>query len=155
MRNALLSGLSVIVSTAISFWLEPLMPLGDRRWLVVAAMGTAVGIGLWLTDPNHRKQPTISSDGREIAKKIGRMGKRQAAQVDRLYRAYGRLPATHKQFPDRADSGYWRWLNEHDPERAVQFARARHGPACTGWREDAVDLTPEPWQKRLWERIRG
>ena len=155
MRYAIISGLSVIASAAVSFFMEPLIPLGDWRWLVIASIGLLVAWFLWLTDPNRRRQAlTISADGREVARKIGRLRKRHRDRVDELYLAYKAIPPGDKQFSERAAYAYWNWLNAHYPERATQFARENLGIAHEGWQESMMDPFAEPWWKRAWASLR-
>ena len=53
MRSALLSALGFIVGATVTFYVEPLIPLGDLRWLVVALVGMLVAVIVWATDPNR------------------------------------------------------------------------------------------------------
>ena len=160
MRYALISGFSVIASAAGSFFMEPLIPLGDWRWLVIAAIGFLVAWLLWFTDPKRRWQSfRVSLDGREVAKTIQRIPKRHAERAEASYLSYTNLASEVKQFPEQADYGYWTWLNTHWPDRAVQFAQNNLDMSLYNiWKERAkqigINYAPPPWWKRVWARLR-
>ena len=162
MRYALISGFTVIASAAGSFFMEPLIPLGDWRWLLICAIGFLVAWLLWFTDPKRRWQSfLVSHDGREVVKKIRRIPKRHTERAEAIYQAYTNLPSKLKQFPEQADDGYWAWLNEHWPDRAVRFARdTLHLPMYDAEKERAqytgrrYARSRSPWWKRVWARLR-
>ena len=160
MRYATISGLSVATSVAASFFMEPIFPLGDWRWLLIAAIGLLVAWILWFTDPKRRWQSfRVSLDGREVAKKIQRIPKRHTERAEAIYLAYRNLNSEVKQFPEQADYGYWIWLNTHWPDRAVQFATNNlHMSLYDAWKERAkqigISYAPPSWWKRVWARVR-
>ena len=160
MRYALISGFSVIASAAGSFFMEPLIPLGDWRWLVIAAIGFLVAWLLWFTDPKRRWQSfRVSHDGREVAKTIQQIPKRHTERAEAIYQAYTNLAPELKQFPEQADYGYWAWLKVHWPDRAVQFGQNNlHMSPYNIWKERAkqigINYAPLPWWKRVWARLR-
>ena len=139
--------------------METLIPLGDWRWLVIAAIGFMVAWILWFTDPKRRWQSfRVSLDGREVAKTIQRIPKRHAERAEAIYQAYTDLAPELKQFQEQADYGYWTWLNMHWPDRAVQFARDNlHLSLHDAWKERAkytgIRYARSPWWKRVWVRL--
>ena len=145
-----------------SFFMEALIPLGDWRWLVISAIGLMVAWLLWFTDPKRRWQSfQVSHDGREVGEKIRRMPKRHTARVEVIYQAYTNLAPELKQFSKQADYGYWAWLNEHWPDRAVEFAQdAMHLSLYDAWKEHAkytgirYARSRSPWRKRVWARLK-
>ena len=54
MRTHILAGISVITSAAAAFYMEPLIPLGDWRWLFIATMGAVAFVVVVVTDPKRR-----------------------------------------------------------------------------------------------------
>ena len=160
MRYATISGLSVVTSVATSFFLETIFPLGDWRWLLIAAIGLLVAWLLWFTDPKRRwRSFRVSPDGREVAKTIQQIPKRHTERAEAIYQAYTNLAPELKQFPEQADYGYWAWLKVHWPDRAVQFGQNNlHMSPYNIWKERAkqigINYAPLPWWKRVWARLR-
>ena len=159
-RQAIISGLSVVVSATLSFLMKPLFPAGDWRWGIIVAVGSFVAWLLWFTDPKRRWESfRVSHDGREVAKKIARIPNRHTDRADAIYRAYKSLPSELKQFSEEADYGYWYWLHTHWPDRATQFASELHGGSLyETWkgrtRHLGINYGWRPWWKRVWARLR-
>ena len=104
MRYAVISGICVIaaavVAAAVSFFMEPIFPLGDWRWLVVAGL---VGL-LWYAGPKRLLPLGVSHDGRKVAKRIRRA--RNADYAEAIYESYLKLPPEVRQFSEEAEHGY-------------------------------------------------
>ena len=160
MRYAVISGVSVVAAAAASFFMEPIFPLGDWRWLVIAGIGSLAAWLLWFTGPKRLLPLRVSHDGRKIAKRIRRA--RNADYAEAIYESYRKLPPEVRQFSEEAERGYWMWLEEHDPEHALRFATRRlkmplrdvmrHRVKRTGERYDRARLPP--W-RRAWARLRA
>ncbi len=160
MRYAAISGLTVIASAAASFFMEPILPLGDWRWLVVAGIGYLVAWLLWFTGPKRLLPLRVSHDGRKVAKRIRRV--RNADYAEAIYESYRKLSPEVRQFSEEADRGYWMWLEDHDPKHALRFATRRlkmplrdvmrHRAKRKGERYDRARLPP--W-RRAWVRLRA
>ena len=132
--------------------MEPILPLGDWRWLVIA--GLVAGL-LWFTGPKRLLPLRVSHDGRKVAKRIGRA--RNTDYAEAVYESYMKLPPEVRQFSEEAERGYWMWLEERDPEHALRFATRRlkmplrdvmrHRAKRKGERYDRARLPP--WRRAL------
>ena len=138
--------------------------VGSLDWPWYIHAGISLGffvVGYGCVVLHNRWQPRVSHDGREVAKKIRRIPKRHTERAEALYQAYTNLPPECKQFRKAADYGYWAWLNEHCPDRAVLFAQdTLHLSRRDAGKERAKYIGIQyyrslyPWWKRVWMRLR-
>ena len=136
----------------------------DWPWYIHAGISLGffvVAYGYVVLHNRRERQPRVSHNGREVAEKIRRIPKRRTEGAEALYQAYTNLAPELKQFPEQADYGYWAWLNEHWPDRAVRFARdALHLSLYDAWKERAIYTgiryarSRSPWWKRVWARLK-
>ena len=110
---------------------------------------------------HNRRDWQSRHDGREVAKKIRRIPKRHTAHAEAIYQAYTNVAPELKQFQKEADHGYWAWLNEHWPDRAVRFGTHNlHLSLHDAWKERArytgihYYRSRFPWWKRVWAKLR-
>ena len=154
-RHIIMSGLVVTSGAAVLRFIESM----DWRWPVYSAIGLSVAWILWYTDPQRKREfSSVSPNGREVARQIGRLKKRHAARVDGIYLAYMKIPRDIRLAEGWAKLGYWKWLNEHFPERADEFVRETDFSPGELFFESVMEELEEdrarPWWKRAWEKIR-